>query len=304
MVGTTLSEIRAHIEQLASESGDYYIACSRTRERPVPAAGKRFDDRATARSAARATEQYRTALRRYDPQVPYYDLIVCQELESLRTERSDNQGCGGYQTLSEPVLNGSSLDLACPERVEFCHRVAAAVFETLSDFEFETVETAVMDAYFELAESIDNPDDLCLCLLEGIATELDSRLEPAKQGQVLTEAATRVGPTDISHKPLSVTLNALEERGLLGSHTCSPWSLHPNKGARSVVVQLSEYELTPQRGRLPVLPIAIELYRRRPSHPPASIRVVEQNNSWQATFVFAETAEPNGLATAPITANQ
>jgi len=46
-----------------------HLRCGRAGDRPLPAAGNRFPDRATARAAARATEQYRSALRRYDPQV-------------------------------------------------------------------------------------------------------------------------------------------------------------------------------------------------------------------------------------------
>jgi hypothetical protein len=53
MVGLTLVDIREHIEALATEGGQYYVVCGRTGDRPV--------------------------LRRYDPQVPSYDLIVCEE---------------------------------------------------------------------------------------------------------------------------------------------------------------------------------------------------------------------------------
>lgn len=67
MVGMTLLEIRNHIHSLASESGEYYVVCGRTGDRPVPVTGNRFRTRATARSAARAAEQYRSELRRYDP---------------------------------------------------------------------------------------------------------------------------------------------------------------------------------------------------------------------------------------------
>jgi len=79
MIGTTLTELREYIEDLASDAGEYYLVCSRRGDRPVPAAGLRFESRATARAAARATEQYRAALRRYDPRLPRYDVIVCRE---------------------------------------------------------------------------------------------------------------------------------------------------------------------------------------------------------------------------------
>ncbi|WP_254278629.1 DUF7552 domain-containing protein [Haloarcula marina] len=77
-IGPTLVEIRESIEQFASDDGRYYVVCGRTGERPVPVAGRRFESRATARAALEATEQYRCALRRYDPRTPRYDLIVCE----------------------------------------------------------------------------------------------------------------------------------------------------------------------------------------------------------------------------------
>lgn len=83
MVGTTLAEIRRHIEGLASDEGDYYLVCARTGDRPVPADGLRFASRATARAAASATEHYRATLRRYDPRLPRYDLIVCEDAGPL-----------------------------------------------------------------------------------------------------------------------------------------------------------------------------------------------------------------------------
>lgn len=219
MIGATLEEIRTHIEELASETGDYYLVCARYGDRPVPASGLRFESRATARAAARATEQYRTALRRYDPQLPYYDVIVCQYTgASERTDCVSNSDQNPNDwTLSEPRL-----DTSAPDRqtlVEFCHRVAATVFETLSEHEYEAVESAIMDAYFDLAETLTDPDDLCLCLLEGMSGELDQRLTPAEQDEVLCEAAARLPPIESADQPVSAALTLLEQRGLLGLHT-------------------------------------------------------------------------------------
>jgi hypothetical protein len=84
MVATPLTDIRAHIESLASESGEYYLVCARTGEQPVPAAGCRFDSRTEARAGARATEQYRAVLRKYDGRVAHSDIIVCQEPRHAR----------------------------------------------------------------------------------------------------------------------------------------------------------------------------------------------------------------------------
>lgn len=306
MIGATLEEIRTHIEKLASEAGDYYLVCARYGDRPVPASGLRFESRATAQAAARATEQYRTALRRYDPQLPYYDVIVCQDIGASeqtirRTDRVSNTDPD--RDLDEWTLSDSVLDTSISDRqtlVEFCHRVAAAVFETLSEREYEAVESAIMDAYFDLAERLSDPDDLCLCLLESMARELDQQLRPVEQAEVLCEAATRLPAIESADQPVSATLARLEERGLLGSYTQSPWSVDLDGGTRSVVVRLSEYALSPQHDRLPVLPIVLELHRHQPDWLPSSLDVVDIEDGWRLTLVQARETEPSGLASAPI----
>ncbi|MFB6235008.1 MAG: hypothetical protein ABEH81_01725 [Halopenitus sp.] len=301
MVGPTLIDIREHIEALATEDGQYYLRCGRTGDRPVPAADNRFPDRATARAAARATEQYRLALRRYDPQVPYYDLIVC-ELPPRDTTAAHAQG---VETDSPPdrLSERNLTDSATPERhdlVEFCHRVAGAVFETLSEAGYDGVESAVMDAYFELAETVGDPDELCLCLLESMASELDERLSPANQAELLADAATRLeSPTD-DNNPLDATLDALKQRGVIESYTRSPYSVDLDGGAGAVVVQVSGYALSARNDRLPVLPVTLELCRHHTEHPPQSIQVTTVDGGWQLMFILADTGDQNGLVSAPI----
>lgn len=73
-----LPAIRAQVESLATEGGEYFVVCGRTGERPVPVETKQFPDRGTAAAAARAATAYRAALREYDPRTPVYDLIVCE----------------------------------------------------------------------------------------------------------------------------------------------------------------------------------------------------------------------------------
>lgn len=299
MVGVTLAEIRRHVEELASDDGTYYVVCGRTGDRPVPAVGKRFDDRAAARAALRATEQYRTALRRYDPQVPYYDLIVCQDGGALGSSREESGGGADRSML------GSSLDgaVGTSERhalVECCHRVAASVFEALSDAGHDAVETAVMDAYLDLAETVDGPDELCLRLLESMATALHERLTPDEQAALLAGAATRLQPLEPTEKPLPATLSALRTHGLLGAYTQSPTAVDLGGGTRSTDVRLSEYALSPRDGRLPVLPIVLDLYRRGPDWRPSSVRAVDVDGGWQLTLVVGPGAEPAGLSAAPI----
>lgn len=302
MVGPTLLDIREHIERLAVADGQYYLRCGRTGDRPVPAADSRFPDRATARVAARATEQYRSALRRYDPQVPYYDLIVCEVTPPRATDRTRERSYepdGPPATLSEPVVT----DTAPTERrdlVEFCHRVAGTVFETLSETGYESVESAVMDVYFEVAETVSDPDELCLCLLESVATELDDRLSPAEQAEVLADAAARMNADTPSSEDdvLGSTLRRLKRRGFLEDYTCSASS--PDDGATSVSVQLSGYALSAHGDRLPVLPVTLELCRYHPGRVPQSVEVSAVDNGWQLTFRSDEGTDQGGLVSAPI----
>jgi hypothetical protein len=203
-------------------------------------------------------------------------------------------------TLSERVPTETTADPNRRGLVEFCHTVTAAVFETLSEEGYDAVETAVMDTYFELAETIPDPDGLCLCLLESMAMELDEQLRPAQQANVLAGAATRLPPIDAADQPVSATLSGLEARGLLGSYTRSPGSVDLDDGTRSVVVQLSEYALSPRHSRLPVLPIVLELHRHRPDWPPSSLEAVDLGDEWRLTLVQAREIEPSGLVSAPI----
>lgn len=289
MVGTTLAEIRAHVESLATQDGPYLVRCGRTGERPIPVAGKRFESRLLAERAASAGTQYRAALRRYDPQLPYYDLIVTEDSEAFDS-RSRDERCVSESIRPAGTAVSSPL-------VEFCHRVAASVFETLCDAGYRAVETAVMDAYFELAETVQDPHELCLCLVESMAAELDQQLTLPEQVELLAEAATRLPPVESADCSVASTLETLERRGLFASYTQSPSTVDLDAGTRSVVVRVSEYALTPRHGRLAVLPVVLELYRRRPAWPLSSLRVStvddQQNrNRWELTLVQSRDCDP------------
>ncbi|AXG10868.1 DUF7551 domain-containing protein [Haloplanus rubicundus] len=298
MIGDTLAELRTRIDALTSDDGAYYLVCGRTGDRPVPAAGARFPDRESARTAARTVEQYRAYLRRYDPRYPHFDVIVCQD--DRATEDSAADPDPDTWTLSTPVLDGAAAQPSNRDLVEFCHRVAAAVFETLSDAGHDATERAITSDYDAVADALADPDGLCLYLLERMATTLDRRLTPTAQARVLTDAATRLAPVDPVEDPLSDTLGSLQRRGLLGAYRQSPWAADLDAGTRSVDVHLSEYALFPRRGRLPVLPLVVGLYRRHPDRPPSSLRAVDDGDGWRLTLALDADAEPNGLISAPI----
>jgi len=296
MVGMTLTELRARIDALASDDGSYYVVCGRTGERPIPVAGKRFPDRERARRAAEATEQYRRTLRRYDPRTPHYDLVVCEATGPLPTRERPADGTADRREDPVPAGRGTG---PVGRRTEFCHRVAAAVFESLSAGGHDPVESAVMDAYFEFADSVADPDELCLCLLEGLATEVGERLPPRQQAAVLGRAASRLAPAKTSGEAVSAALATLERRGLVGEFATRPVSIDLETGRRSVRATVAGYALSERDGRLPVLPVAVELFRHRPAWPPSALRVTDAGDRWRVTVELGE-GDPDGLSTAPV----
>lgn len=342
MIGTTLVAISDHIEALSSADGEYSLVCARYGDRPVPAAGLRFESRAAARAAARATEQYRDALRRYDPKVPYYDVIVRQEYATHGEDgsdsgadavadpdadaRSDRSAGDGHDvrrfsaaeaedwSLSDPVVNrggdgdrdGPPARDSGPDRnrtpdrdlVAFCHDAAAAVFEALSAADHDAVESTVMDAYFALAEKRSDPDDLCLCLLEAMASELRRGLDPTEQAAVLADAASRL-PDTSGDDPISGAFGRLARAGVVGSYEADAAETSDSGG--SMAVRISEYALTPRDGRFPTLPVVLELCRHGDRSPsPAVVRVAAVEEEWRLRIETAAAEGPSGLSSAPI----
>jgi len=341
VIGTTLVAISDHIEALAEADGDYSLVCARYGDRPVPAAGLRFESRAAARAAARATEQYRDALRRYDPQVPYYDVIVRQEYaadDALGPDSPDgsfgadaasrrpdaaasrpdddaerrrfSETDAAAWSLSDPVVNGNRDPVSdgasdsdrTPDRglVGFCHDAAAAVFEALSASDRDGVESAVMDAYFALAEERPDPDDLCLRLLEAMASELRRGLDPAEQAAVLADAASRL-PDAPDAEPVAGAFERLAGAGVVGSYATDAAGPGDAGGpAGPVAVRVTGYALTPRDGRFPTLPIALELCRHGDRSPPRAVRVADAADGWRLGVDTASDGEFAGLTNAPI----
>ncbi|TKX44183.1 MULTISPECIES: hypothetical protein [unclassified Halorubrum] len=297
MIGTTLLDIADHIESLAADDGEFSLVCARYGDRPVPAAGLRFESRETARAAARATEQYRDTLRRYDPELPFYDVVVRQEFAeppSGSTERDDGgptfaPGEGGSPPaeLADRIVDGTArrapggddaptdrrrADEAgrrgrARDRVEFCHAAAAATFEALSAGGHDRAESAAMNAYFSLAERVADPDDLCLCLLEAMATALDRHLDPDAQASVLAEAAERLPePSEpAAADPVDAAFDRLAAVGLVEGYERADeagLAARPGVPADDATVRVSGYALSPADGRVATLPAALELCRR------------------------------------------
>ncbi|MDZ5812759.1 hypothetical protein U4E84_15545 [Halorubrum sp. AD140] len=305
MIGTTLTELRDHIESLASEDGDYALVCARYGDRPVPASDLRFETRATARAAAHATTRYRRALRRYDPQVPYYDIVVCQEVDRMggttpiRTCCESEHGTRDW-SLSEPVVNRRPA--VARELVEFCHRVAAAVFETLSRHGYDLVESAIMNAYFVHAEELADPDGLCVRLLESMAVELGDRLSPSEQVTLLSAAAGRLeyapdgSAASLAQSPdrrtVEESLSVLREVGLFRRGTTVTGPADVEEGPANLVVDVSGYALRPHCGRLPLLPIALAVHRCEDAWVPT--RMEASDDGWRIAFRSVAGSDPIG----------
>ncbi|WP_312910069.1 DUF7551 domain-containing protein [Natronosalvus caseinilyticus] len=298
MVGTTLQAIRTHLEGLASEDGEYSLVCARYGDRPAPAADLRFESRATARLAARATEQYRETLRRYDPQLPYYDVIVRQE------HPPGDWGVAGNRDSSTRVPDGVASNARSKsdagqrtgegrDLVEFCHRVAGAAFETMSAHGYDALESAVMDAYLALAERLSSPDGLCLCLLESTAIELATQLSPAEQVTFLSATAARLNASDDpSHgrveRSIDESLSQLRAVGILETvEWARTGPTETTSASRRAVIDLGEYALSPSGGRLPLLPVVVEWFRCQQAWLPVSATASNSTNGWRIEVVRA-----------------
>ncbi|SEQ81229.1 DUF7551 domain-containing protein [Natrinema salaciae] len=261
MVGTTLREIRTHIERLASDDGKYYVVCARSGERPVPVAGERFPTRTAAADAARATEQYRAALRRYDPQLPFYDPVACQE----RPADAD----AGHRDSDRPTAeartrSGADRTHEVPSDtplISFCHDVSGAIFETLSARDHEAAERAIMETYLAAAEATTDRNTLCLVLLETVASELERHLEAAERTRLLEAAAANLPPVEPADDPVEASLGFLDSLSLIREYGVTRDSIEAADGP-VWTVSLRGYAIECGERRFPTLPIGIDILRR------------------------------------------
>jgi hypothetical protein len=248
MVGSTLRDIRTHVGALAADGGPYAVLCGRTGREPLPVAGSRFDDRATAAEAAEAAAEYRSVLRQYDPQVPF--------LEPLVHEVSEGP-VGPLATAPADVRT---------RYISFCHDVTGAVFEAFSETDNRAVESATMETYLTLAEVVGDRDDFCLTMLWSMMSELDVHLGPRRQATVVDAAAEMLGAPSTesaaADSPVEATMSRLDAAGFVDGYDCADC---PEAGVWEVT--FGGYALAERTGRLPTLPVAVDLVRRIPDRP-------------------------------------
>ncbi|TMT85203.1 hypothetical protein E2L06_00715 [Haloterrigena sp. H1] len=294
MVGTTLREIRRSIERLASDDGEYDVVCARFGEQPVPVAGQRFASRTEAADAARATEQYRAALRRYDPQLPFYDPIVRQtraDTEGHVDDGSRNTTADRERRRRQSAERMHAVATDSP-LIGFCHDVSGAVFEALSSRDHERVERAIMDTYLAAAEATTDRNALCLVLLETIATELERHLAAAERTRLLWAAAANLSPVDPADDPVATSLAYLDSLSLIGTYGVTRESVETTD-EDSWTVTLRRYAIDGRERRFPTLPIGIDILRRT-AQPTASLGVREVtalgDGDWQFVVTSGERA--------------
>ncbi|WP_436908672.1 DUF7551 domain-containing protein [Halosimplex marinum] len=271
MIGRTLTDIRAELEDLAEESGEYYVQCGRTGERPVPVDGRRFPDRETAVQAVRVAHAYRATLRRYDPRAPWYDFVVCEADGEAAEERAWSfPPATGADTSSQRAL------------VAYCHDLAGAVFEALSASDHDGVESAVMDSYLSAAERTPDRDRLCCLLLATMATELRARLPPAARVDTLQRATAHLPAVPGSTTPVRDALDRLESTGLVDGY-----ALAEGQWDRPRTVTVRGYELPTHEGRLPALPLSVETVRRTAGTPRVVTEAAPVDDGWRVALSLA-----------------
>ena len=316
MFGGTLRDLRERIADRHEDDGRYYVNCARTGERPVPVAGSRFPTRETAVAAAELAAEYRAELRRYDPRLPHYDLVVSEAPGTdgpVASESPDSAASSDSATASASVTpSNPATSPDSGSASDFCHDVSAAVFEALSELGETSVERAALEAYLHSAESVTDPDELCLVLLATMATEIDARLDPDRQGEVLRAAADRLatpsGPGTSPHgarsgldapaersDPMTATLARLDRHWLVGDYAVSEAEA---RSGRSWTISVEEYAFDSVDGTVPTLPLAVELLRRLPDETIAVSDLRATGNSGWECVVSADAGNARALSLA------
>jgi hypothetical protein len=228
-------------------------------------------ERIDAVEAARVAEEYRAALRRYDPTLGFRDLIVCED-----------------QWISADGVQADSEDL-----LSFCHDVAGVFFETLSERGYDDVERAVFDDYLDAVEVADR-DELCLELLRSLVDALDRHLTASERASLVASAAERLpspGPGDPDQSILRVS---------------SP-SGTAERPVESALARLRDvdliagYSVTGTRGnaRTWSVTLLVDLLRRVPESDVAVGDATVTEDGWRLS-VSTGAATPTGLVSVAV----
>ncbi|KAB1196717.1 MULTISPECIES: hypothetical protein [Haloferax] len=309
MVGGTLRDIRAEIQSLSCPDGDYEVVCGRSGIAPSAVAGLAFPDRLAAGEAADLAGTYRATLRRYDPSIPFDDPLVHEvsptPIPPLATTPEDKHT---RYTL-------------------FCHDIAGAVFESLSALGHREVESAAMETYLTLAEVVGDESDFCLTMVWSLMSEMDVRLSVAEQTAIVEHTAELFAPVRTPN-PVGATLRLLESVGFLEGYSVRPVPTGEREDVnddrdrttgerdepgverggderRCWELTFGEYALAERTGRIPTLPIAIDLLRRVRSQ---SVQFVEgealSDSRWRLCLETCQTGSSDGLVSVEVAENR
>ncbi|WP_363466271.1 DUF7551 domain-containing protein [Halogeometricum borinquense] len=289
MVGGTLREIRSRVRGLSVPTGSYAVVCTRTGREPIPLTGMRFDSRDDAEHAADAAKDYRSALRRYDPQVLQHE----SEIRNVADADETPQLSATHDRAVRLPANADPRTYY----LSFCHDVSGAVFEALTETGYRTVESAAMETYLTLAEVVTEQDDFCLTLLWSVMSELDVRLDAPRQRRVVSAAASLLaGPNDGAflaeptvESALEATMTRLNRASFVGEFDIAVCS-----SGEAWEVTFAGYSLAERTGRLPTLPVAVDLIRRLPDDVVSFTEATPLANSrWRVRV--ERDSEPTGL---------
>ena len=103
----SLVTIRRRIADLATDDGDFYVACAETYDRPAPLTGKRFPSERVANRAADLARAYRATLRESDPDLPERRLSVYERARENLTLVSTRKPVAGQRANGLPRTSRS-----------------------------------------------------------------------------------------------------------------------------------------------------------------------------------------------------
>lgn len=298
MSETTLREFHERIDRLAAEDGCYRITTTQTSVCPVPVATKRFADRRTAAHAVRVVENYYATLRHHDPGIPRFEFIVC-ETASPASEKDGHSRATQYAwdfTRRPPAETPAAHRLL----IDFCREILETVFEVLSARGLDAIERGIVERYQQTSQPTGDQDELCLAFLRSVAVELDARLTPIEQSNVLRAASKLLSPPTDRSDPLDAALSRLASMELMTgySHAPSLGNTDGPRGTRRTV--LPGYTLTIDSHRVVTLPITIEFFRRTPN---ATLSITQakliDDRKWRVVFRTATVDESTGLVSLP-----
>lgn len=102
-----LDRLREQIDELATDRGDFSVACAETDRRPAPLSGRRFPSADAARTAADRAREYRRRLRELDPGLPTYRLAVYEASDGGPTLVSTRERAAGRRANGLPKSSRS-----------------------------------------------------------------------------------------------------------------------------------------------------------------------------------------------------